>query len=220
MKVLSCVAAAFTLLPLVTAHYRFTSLILDGKTTSDWQYVRPSNNTNYPIEDVTSINIRCNAGAASGVGIQTATVTAGDTIGFALDIPIFHKGTLNVYMSKVQNATTADGSTGWFKIHHVPPVTDGGTSITWPTLGATRFYFPIPASIASGQYLLRIEHIALHLAVQLKAAQFFLSCAQLNVLGGGKTAPSLVNFPGEYKATDPGILINIYDPVPASYTEP
>ncbi|KAG8803415.1 hypothetical protein FRC17_006180 [Serendipita sp. 399] len=208
MKIFSCFAAALTLLPLATAHYRFNSLILNGKTTPEWQYVRPSNNTNYPIEDVTSINIRCNAGAASGIGVQTAAVSAGDLIGTALDIPIFHKGTLNIYMSKVENATTADGSSGWFKIHQVPPVFDSDNSISWPSLGATRFYFTIPPSIPAGQYLLRIEHIALHLALTPKAAQFFLSCAQLAVSGGGSATPDLVQFPGAYKAEDAGILIS------------
>lgn len=33
---------------------------------------------------------------------------------------------------------------------------------------------------------------------------------QLSVTGGGSASPALVNFPGAYKASDPGIKINIH----------
>jgi len=37
-------------------------------------------------------------------------------------------------------------------------------------------------------------------------------CAQLKVSGSGTTAPSsTVSSPGAYKATDPGILVSIYN---------
>jgi hypothetical protein len=58
---------------------------------------------------------------------------------------------------------------------------------------------------------MRIEHIGLHVAQSLGAAQFYISCGQLTVTGGGAGSPSpLVAFPGAYVATDPGIKINIY----------
>ncbi|KAG8772595.1 hypothetical protein FRC15_002627 [Serendipita sp. 397] len=138
-------------------------------------------------------------------------------------------------MTKVSNAATADGSTGWFKIYQVSAVTGGGT-ISWPTDNATQFTFKIPSSISAGQYLLRVEHIALHSAASTNGAQFYIryfinplsdlvpyslsSCAQLNVTGGGSASPSTVKIPGVYSASDPGILINIYYPVPTSYKQP
>jgi hypothetical protein len=68
---------------------------------------------------------------------------------------------------------------------------------------------------------MRVEHIALHSASAVGGAQFYLSCAQLKVENGGNGSPSpKVAFPGAYKATDPGIQINIYYPVPTSYTPP
>jgi hypothetical protein len=68
---------------------------------------------------------------------------------------------------------------------------------------------------------MRNEHVALHTAQSQGGAQFYLSCGQLEVIGGGSTAPkNLVAFPGAYKATDPGILININYPVPTSYINP
>lgn len=72
----------------------------------------------------------------------------------------------------------------------------------------------IPSSLPSGDYLIRVEHIALHSASSSGGAQFYLSCGQLTVTGGGSGTPGpLVAFPGAYKATDPGIMINIYYPV-------
>lgn len=79
----------------------------------------------------------------------------------------------------------------------------------------------IPKCIASGDYLLRAEHIGLHVAQSKGGAQFYLSCAQLTISGGGSTEPpNKVAFPGAYSATDPGILININYPVPTSYKNP
>lgn len=64
---------------------------------------------------------------------------------------------------------------------------------------------------------MRAEHIALHTASSAGAAQFYLSCGQVTITGGGSGKPGpLVAFPGAYKATDPGILINIYYPVVSS----
>ncbi|WDK10976.1 glycosyl hydrolase family 61 [Colletotrichum graminicola] len=79
----------------------------------------------------------------------------------------------------------------------------------------------IPSCLASGEYLVRVEHLALHAAGDTGGAQFYLSCAQVSLSGGGSTTPSgLVSFPGAYKATDPGILFKLYWPIPTSYTNP
>ena len=79
----------------------------------------------------------------------------------------------------------------------------------------------MPACVAPGQYLLRAEIIALHSAKSQGMAQFYMGCAQINVGGSGtSTGDQTVSFPGAYSASDPGILINIYYPVPTSYTPP
>jgi hypothetical protein len=68
---------------------------------------------------------------------------------------------------------------------------------------------------------MRVEHIALHSASTVGGAQFYISCAQLKVQNGGSGSPTpLVAFPGAYNANDPGIKLNIYYPVPTSYTPP
>lgn len=61
----------------------------------------------------------------------------------------------------------------------------------------------IPASVPSGNYLIRFETIALHSL----PAQLYPECAQLEITGGGNRAPTadeLVSFPGGYSASDPG----------------
>lgn len=79
----------------------------------------------------------------------------------------------------------------------------------------------LPASLPSGDYLLRVEQIGLHSASSEGGAQFYLACAQLTVENGGNGSPSpVVSFPGAYSPTDPGILIDIYYPVPTSYELP
>ncbi|MBE3047961.1 glycoside hydrolase family 61 protein, partial [Candidatus Bathyarchaeota archaeon] len=88
-------------------------------------------------------------------------------------------------------------------------------------LGQASFDVPIPACIAPGDYLLRAEHIAIHTAQAVGGAQFYVSCAQLAVTGGGSTEPAeKVGFPGAYSATDPGIQINVNYPIPTSYENP
>ena len=88
--------------------------------------------------------------------------------------------------------------------------------------GARSVGVKIPQCLQNGDYLLRAEHIGLHSAGSAGGAQFYISCAQITVNGGtGSYAPkNLVSFPGAYSATDPGIMINIYYPLPKSYSPP
>lgn len=80
--------------------------------------------------------------------------------------------------------------------------------------------FRIPRTIPSGKYLVRVESIALHQASSPGGAQIYLSCAQVNISGGGSGTPGpLVAFPGAYKANDPGLIWSYY-PVKTSYTAP
>lgn len=79
----------------------------------------------------------------------------------------------------------------------------------------------IPQSTPSGDYLLRVEHIALHLAMQANKAQFYLSCSQITITGGGKGTPGpLTTLPGAYKSTDPGIFVNLGAIKPEAYQPP
>ncbi|RPA99605.1 hypothetical protein L873DRAFT_1789540 [Choiromyces venosus 120613-1] len=103
-------------------------------------------------------------------------------------------------MSGVSDPTTAKGDK-WFKIYQ------NGMEVT------------IPADIAPGDYLLRAEVTAPHVASSVGEAQFYISFFQLRVTGGGSANPAGVSFPGAYSASDPGILFNLYNN-PTSYTVP
>ncbi|KAF2275907.1 fungal cellulose binding domain-containing protein [Westerdykella ornata] len=208
-----------------TAHYTFPALVAGGKATGQWQYVRKTTNyqSNGPVTDVSSTQIRCYE-LSPGTGAQTYEVKAGDTVGFTAQTSISHPGPLQFYLAKVPEGKTAatwDGSGNvWFKIYEERP-TISGQGLTWSSQGKTQVTVTLPQSLPSGEYLFRVEHIALHSASSPGGAQFYISCGQLKVTGGGNGTPGpLVSFPGAYKASDPGIQINIYYPVPTSYTPP
>ncbi|KAG9020148.1 hypothetical protein FS837_008560, partial [Tulasnella sp. UAMH 9824] len=73
-----------------------------------------------------------------------------------------------------------------------------------------KFSFTIPSDIPPGDYLLRAEVIALHVAYGIGGAQHYMSCYQLKITGGGSASPSGVSFPGAYSLNDPGILFTLY----------
>lgn len=218
-------------------------MITGTTTTPAWQSVRQW--TGYytfdPVQNVASDDIRCNVNGSTAFAPNVQSVAAGSTVGFAANPDIYHPGPLLVYMAKAPAGKTAanfDGSGAvWFKIYEEGPVF-GGSALTWPTdsmshcpfhilkavltstTGATSVSFKIPAATPSGDYLLRVEHIALHVAQSSGGAQFYLSCGQITVTGGGTGTPGpLVSFPGAYKATDPGILLNVYYPVVSYFHE-
>ncbi|CAJ2499730.1 Uu.00g025830.m01.CDS01 [Anthostomella pinea] len=188
------VASLLALAAAVQAHYTFPALVANGAASSDWEYVRKITNyqSNGPVTDL----------APGNEGAKTISVAAGSTVGFKSSSTVSHPGVLQFYMAKVPSGQTA---ASW----------DGSGA------GASQVSTTIPSCIPSGDYLIRVEHIALHSASVAGGAQSYISCAQLTVTGGGsKTPTGLVAFPGAYKATDPGLMINIYYPVPTSYTAP
>lgn len=138
----------------------------------------------YATHQVTSSQIRCYE-LSPGTGAPgTYEVAAGSTIGFTAVTSISHPGTLQFYMAKVPSGKTAanwDGSGDvWFKIFEQGPTISGG-SLSWPSDGKTQVTVPIPKSLPSGEYLFRVEHIALHSAGSAGGAQFYISCAQIKV---------------------------------------
>ncbi|KAF2834759.1 lytic polysaccharide monooxygenase [Patellaria atrata CBS 101060] len=216
LYLLTSLASLATALP----HYTFPALT----GTSDWQYVRQTLNyqSNAGVTDVNSQAIRCYQGAG-GKSASTQTVAAGSSVGFKANPNIFHPGPLQFYMAKVpsgQSISSWDGSGNvWFKIASQGPTISGG-QMNWPSLNAGSVSVTIPSSTPAGDYLLRVEHIALHQASNAGGAQFYISCAQVKVTGGGTGNPSpLVSFPGAYSPNDPGIKVNIYSGT-SSYTAP
>jgi len=184
---------------------------------------------NNPVLSVTGASIACNTGLLSPVSSAVVTIPAGAKVGSWYQhviggpqsagdadnpIAVSHKGPMIVYLAKVDDAATAD-TTGlaWFKIAEegLNTVT-GKWGVDSMIAGAGWWNFTMPACLESGQYLMRQELIALHSAYSSGQAQFYMSCANIEITGTGTSTPSTtVSFPGAYSATDPGILLNIYN---------
>lgn len=210
----------------VDAHATFQDLWVNGVDMGSQCARLPLNNN--PVTNVASNDLRCNAGT-SPVGKKCA-VAAGSTVTVEMHqqpndrscgseaIGGAHYGPVLVYMSKVSDATTADGSSGWFKVFQDTwAKKSGGASGDddyWGTKDLNtccgKMNVKIPSDLAPGDYLLRAEVIALHTASSSGGAQLYMTCFQLSVTGSGSASPATVSFPGAYKASDPGILVNIH----------
>jgi hypothetical protein len=156
----------------VSAHWRYDRLIVDGRIVGDpYQYIRRNNNSNNPLQDLSSTDMRCNAGALSGQSTQTLTVAAGAEIGFAIAKHFGHPGPQQVYLSKAPGAASDyDGSGGWARIYSLtvapadsaisPNYTRSNAtskSLKWASRRMDSFLFTLPVSTAPGEYLLRAE---------------------------------------------------------------
>lgn len=154
-----------------------------------------------------------------------------------------HYGPVTAYLSKVPDSSTADGSSDWFKVFEdgwsAAASGGSGDDDNWGTKDLNtccgKLDVPIPATLAPGDYLLRAEALALHTAGSPSGAQFYMTCYQLQVGSAAGGAPSAANltsvhafetaydtvkFPGAYKSTDPGILINIHQKLAGPYVVP
>ncbi|KAG9700558.1 carbohydrate-binding module family 1 protein, partial [Aureobasidium melanogenum] len=216
----------------VNAHAIMQRIMVDGVDQGSLTGIRAPNSNN-PVQDVSSSDILC--GAGSGTSSKLITIPAGASVagGWAhllggpqgsgdSDNPIAksHKGPTQVYLAKVDDAVSAS-ATGlkWFKIASDAVTSSGvwGVDDMIKNTDSDGFgwqKFTMPSCIAPGQYLMRVELLALHSATAEGGAQFYQSCAQIKVTGSGSFSPSISNemsLPGGYSATDPGILANIYD---------
>jgi len=212
MKFSDTVVCAVALLAhSVQSHYIFQQLTVNGKKGGVYEHVRKNLNQNSPVTDLASYNLRCNVGCNTGGSTSTEAVAAGSPVTWSSDVKVYHQGPVSFYMTKVPNAAEADGSTKWFKIKDIGP-TFSGKGGNWDATQQQSFNVAIPKCIPAGEYLLRIQQMAIHNPGG--APQFYVSCAQLKVSGGGNVLPSvshLVNIPGAFHKTDPGYNVNIYN---------
>jgi len=220
-------------LGLASSHAIFVQLTSGGTTSAVGDGIRvPSYDG--PITDVSSNDIACNGGPNPTTATsKVINVAAGSTVqaiwrhtltsGSNDVIDASHKGPVIAYLKKVGSATSDVGyGSGWFKISEagLTNVASQNWAVTDLIAAGGVQNIPIPSCIASGQYLLRAEIIALHGASSAGGAQFYMECAQINVTGGsGSKSPATVSLPGAYKSSDPGITINIYQTL-SGYTIP
>lgn len=224
--------SALALAASVNAHAIMQRVTVDGVDQGSLTGIRAPS-TNNPVQDVSSNDLVC--GASSSTSAKLITIPAGSSIGAGWahvlggpqgsgdgDNPIAssHKGPTQVYLAKVDDATTAS-ATGlkWFKIASDAVTSAGVWGVddmikNTDSAGFGWQKFTMPSCVAPGQYLMRVELLALHSASSEGQAQFYQSCAQIKVTGSGSYSPASsaqIAFPGGYSATDAGILANIYD---------
>ncbi|KAL1595532.1 hypothetical protein SLS59_008169 [Nothophoma quercina] len=213
---------------LASAHTTVWNILVNGEdagvgNTQGGYIDSPPNNN--PVTDVTSSAMTCNVAGVKAS--KSITVKGGDKIAFqwhhdnnqASDdiIASSHKGPIMVYASK------AGSSLSWTKIWE-----DGYSNGKWAvdkllagsyTGKAGQHDLTLP-NLAPGDYVLRPEINALHEGNRQGGAQFYMECVHIKVEGSGTaTLPAGVSFPGAYKATDPGVLFDIYSGF-TSYTPP
>lgn len=209
MKTFALLAAVSALSSQVSAHYIFQQLTVGGTKYPVGKYIRPNTNYNSPITDVTSNDLRCNEGGASGAGVETLPMSPGGSFTFTTDTPVYHNGPIAIYMAKAPGSVASfDGSgTVWFKIWQQGPTFN---PVTWPL--SQTYTASLPASLPAGEYLLRIEQLGLHNPYPAALPQFYLACAQISIASGGSGSPGpLVAIPGYVKGTEPGYTVNIYN---------
>ncbi|KAL9616475.1 MAG: hypothetical protein Q9160_008670 [Pyrenula sp. 1 TL-2023] len=209
----ACVLSA--LATQASAHYIFE--FFDNGAA--YKNVRQNTNYNSPVTDLTSNDLRCNVGGATGGSTSTISVAAGSTHTFKADIAVYHQGPVSFYMSKApSSAASYDGSGSWFKIKDIGPTFDASGNAAWDL--EQSYSVTIPKSLPSGDYLLRVQQLAIHNPYPAGIPQFYISCAQVTVTGGGSGVPSpTAKIPGFISATDPGYTVNIYNNF-HSYTVP
>ncbi|KZW03501.1 hypothetical protein EXIGLDRAFT_664103 [Exidia glandulosa HHB12029] len=171
-------------------------------------------------EGLANTNMTCGPSASSSAK-TIAPVTAGSNVSFHFrsgnpGSPWPHDtGPILTYMYRCPANTSADkclpgpNEKGWFKIDQQGK--DGkGIWAQAAMMQNESISVPIPSNIPNGDYLVRHEIIALHNAVILGKAEFYISCTQVRVKGGSTDDSALsgavmVAFPGTYKTNDPGL---------------
>ncbi|KAG6919767.1 hypothetical protein DXG01_001606 [Tephrocybe rancida] len=217
------------------AHFTFQYLWVNGVDQGKNNFLRfPPNNN--PVTDVTSTDMTCNVGGLAASATGTVTVPAGATLTFEWhqhdqrvgEDPISggHKGPVQVYIAKAPSTAAAFNGQGavWTKIYS-SGLLDAAAS-KWATdvvntnsESIGKHSVVLPSSLPAGEYLVRAEIIALHVASSYPGAQFYHGCAQIKLATGGSANPPKIAIPGAYSPSDPGITVNIYNNL-QSYTAP
>jgi len=221
---------ALALAPTAAAHGHVKEISVNGKTypgavpnwfytgstpaTAGWLALNQDNGFVEPNSFGTS-DIACHKSAKSTS--TSIPVKAGDTLKLQWDTwPESHHGPVTDYLAKVSShsPSTSAGSLSFFKIAEKGLVNGASPPGLWASDDLIKNNFAwnvkIPASLAAGSYVLRHEIIGLHSAGNPNGAQAYPQCINIVVSGGGSTVPAGTPATSLYKATDPGILFNLY----------
>ncbi|KAI0403970.1 glycosyl hydrolase family 61-domain-containing protein [Xylaria palmicola] len=226
MKVSSALGLAASLATSAHAHGVFSTLFINGKSQGDGKCLRTSftvDNITSPITHLDSPELACGIAGLTPAP-DTCAVAAGARLSFEFrlwasgsppgTLDASHYGAMAIYARQVGDAARADPTgNGWFKLW------DGGydeAAGTWATEKLIAndgiVSVEVPATMPTGQYLVRPEILALH-NLAAGPAQFYTGCAQIAVRGSS-TKPlaiphdQVVSIPGYVKADDPSINFN------------
>jgi cellulase len=206
----------------VSAHAQVYGLWVNGKDQGDGRstYIRSPANNN-PVKDLTSPDIVCNVNGGKAAP-EFAKAAAGDEITFEWYhntrgddiIDGSHKGPIITYVAPY---TENDGTGAiWTKIAE-----DGYDGSEWAVdkliKNKGKNTFTLPSALKAGKYIVRQEIIAHHESNvayntnSARGAQFYPSCAQVEVTGSGTAVPDeKFDFNKGYTYSDKGIVVDIY----------
>ncbi|KAF3909846.1 Endoglucanase-4 [Orbilia brochopaga] len=202
------------------AHQNLHQFWVNGVTPGYQVGIRmpPSNN---PVTDVTSTDIVCNVNGLSGANVDVIAANAGDTIQVQWDVSTHPGPIVHSLFGPVSSAKSATGVGSWFKVQELD-YANGQWANEVLMANAGKFSFALPQNLASGEYLLRSEMLALHGSQTVGGAQFYIGCMQLKITGPGGSCAPKYNLPGAYTATQNNIYIPdfYYGFVPSTYSAP
>lgn len=214
----------------VTAHGHVTNMVVNGVSYRNFLPNTDPYNPNPPKvmgwtagntdngyvapDAFQSPDIICHRSATPGKA--HVAVQAGDSISIQWDTwPESHHGPVIDYLASCNGPceTVDKNSLKFFKIDGFGLVS-GSDPGYWADdvlmANGLSWLVKIPEDIAPGNYVLRHEIIALHGANQANGAQAYPQCFNLEISGTGTSQPSGVYGTDLYRATDPGILFNLY----------
>ncbi|KAM0200881.1 hypothetical protein ACHAPI_002547 [Fusarium lateritium] len=219
----SATAAALAMATTVSAHAQVYSLWVNGKDQGDGRsvYIR-SPESNSPVKDLTSPNLVCNTNGAKAAP-KFAKAAAGDEVTFEWYhdnrgddiIDGSHKGPIITYVAPYTETAGTDAI--WTKIAE-----DGYDGSEWAVTrlikNKGKATFTLPSALKAGKYIVRQEIIAHHesnvayTSDSARGAQFYPSCAQIEVTGSGTAVPDeKFDFNKGYTYSDKGIVFDLYN---------
>lgn len=167
-----------------------------------------------PVHGANNPSVNCGPGA--GPAMNVAEALPGSTVSFEWSAGNqnwpHNTGPMLTYMASCGSSTCDkfdSTKAKWFKIDEVGRKPNSNDWVQGDLMNGAPAVVKIPKTLASGNYLIRHEIIALHLAETKGKAEFYPSCAQLHVGGsqtGAPKASELVSLPGAYSDNDPGIF--------------
>lgn len=181
-----------------------------------------------PVTNIGTSNITCNIGAApladNGVS-RSGPVTAGSVVSFHWSPGWPHSGPLVTWMARCANddCGTFTGSAGnvWFKIDQSGYNTTTSLWASYYIYSTQTWNVTVPKCLADGEYLIRHETIALSDCGTKGRCQFYPSCTQVTVRGGGgyvMPLSALSALPGAYTADN--VLWDTNTQLPQEYKIP